>query len=137
LISTLWRHVACSLEGMQQLSKLSFVLAAIMGVLGVGCDDDDDDVVVIGEEISVVNSSDFEIDELHLATLDSPTWGDNLLGNDALDPGDAVVLDVPCGTFDVLLVGDNDVECMLSAIDLCLNNSTFVINNDTCAVFDD
>jgi len=46
-----------------------------------------------------------------------------------------LALGVPCDTYDALVVDEDDVDCELHDIDLCLNDATWVIRNNTCPVF--
>jgi hypothetical protein len=85
--------------------------------------------------LTVRNDSDFEIDQLFVTGTDHASWGPNLLGNQPLLPGDAVSIDVSCGTFDALLVDETGAQCELDSIDLCFADATWVLNNNTCAVF--
>lgn len=97
---------------------------------------DDDDVFIDEASLLVVNESDFVIEEIYIAEVNDPTFGPNLLRGDVLFPGEQFLLGVSCGFFDVLIVDEAGVECTIGAIDLCLNDATFVINNDTCTVFE-
>jgi hypothetical protein len=109
----------------------AFALAA-----APGCDDDDDVVAVPGTSLLVVNESDFAITELFLTEIDNPSWGPNLLRGDVLLPGEELLLGVPCDFYDALLVDEEGVECEIFGIDLCLNDAEWIIENDTCTVFE-
>lgn len=84
----------------------------------------------------VVNDSDFAIYEIYLTEIDNPDWGPNLLRGDILLPDEDLLLGVDCDFYDALLVDEDDVECEIRDIDLCLNDATWVIRNNTCAVFE-
>jgi len=85
--------------------------------------------------LTVINNSDFVIDQLYLTEVDNPDWGSNLLHNDALFPDEHLVLGVDCDLYDVRLVDEDGVPCTLHDVDLCLNNRTWVIENNTCTSF--
>lgn len=107
------------------LSAASAIAVAI--VLGAGC--------TAESSLHVVNNSDFEIDELYLTDVGNRDWGPNLLGNDPLRVGEDLVIDVPCGYYDALLVDEQGVGCELDNLDLCLNDARWEIRNNTCTVF--
>ena len=83
----------------------------------------------------VVNDSDFVIEDLFLTEVDNPNWGSDLLGSDALFPDEEIVLGVDCDFYDVLVVDETGLECEINDIDLCFNDATWVITNNTCDVF--
>jgi hypothetical protein len=85
--------------------------------------------------LRVQNSSDFSIIDLRLTSVGSSSWGPNLLGNNPLDPGDSLTLGVNCDTYDAMLVDESNVTCELHDLDLCLNDSDWIIRNNTCTVF--
>jgi hypothetical protein len=98
-----------------------------------GCSDDDDDV---DATLTVVNESDFVIEEIYLTEVDNTDWGRNLLGDDPLLPDEELTLGVDCDFYDALLIDEDGVECELSSIDLCSNDATWFIYNDTCVAFE-
>jgi hypothetical protein len=95
-----------------------------------------DDVGVIADSsLLVSNESDYTIIEIYLTEIDDPDWGPNLLRGDVLLPGEQLLLGVDCGFYDALLVDEEDVECEIRDLDLCLNDADWVIRNTTCDVF--
>ena len=101
-------------------------------VLAAGCVDDGR----ADSSLRVVNSSDFVIVALYLTDVGSSTWGSNLLDGDALYPNEELTLDVSCGYYDALLVDEQGVDCEVRGVNLCLNDATWVIRNNTCTVFE-
>ena len=97
-----------------------------------GCVSDDGGA---DSSLLVSNQSDFAITEIYLTDINDPDWGPNLIGGDVLLPGEELLLDVSCGTYDALVVDEDDVECTLEGIDLCLNDADWIIRNNTCPVF--
>ncbi len=85
--------------------------------------------------LTITNSSDFTITEMHVTDTNNPSWGPNLLAGDVLLPGESTTVNTSCGTYDVMLVDETNVSCEIDAIDLCSNSSDFVITNNTCAAF--
>lgn len=112
--------------------RLLTSLFAVLGAVAVatGCGDDDTD-----SRLHVENDSDFAIVEIHVTPVGNPSWGDNLLDGDTLDPGETLVLGVDCGVYDALLVDEAGVDCEVHDLDLCLNHAHWIIENDTCTVF--
>lgn len=106
-------------------------LALLVTASLVGCDDGSD----VDATLEVSNESDFVIEEIYLTTVDSSTWGPNQLGSDVLFPDESFTLSVECDFYDALLVDEDGVECELHDLDLCLNDSVWVITNNTCGVF--
>lgn len=90
---------------------------------------------VASATLHVTNDSSFAIVEFHLAPVSSVSWGPNLLSQGVLQPGETLAIDTDCGTFDVLLVDEQGVDCQVNDLDLCLNDADFVIRNNTCTVF--
>lgn len=84
----------------------------------------------------VANDSDFEIHEMYVTPIESPTWGPNLLRGSILFPGDSMQLAVDCGTYDALLIDETGAACEVSTIDLCFDTADWIITNRSCAVFE-
>src|SRR5262245_61675896 len=118
---------------MVRLGLTSIVAAALAAASLGGCiiETDDGD-----SSITVVNDSSYLIIQLHVADVGDRSWGPNLLGNDILRPQESITIVVDCGTYDVLVVDDTDTECILGNLDLCFEDTDWVIDNvvlDTCA----
>lgn len=103
-------------------------LCAVVGSLAIGACSSD-------ATLRVTNQSDYDITDLYLTQVDNPDYGPNLLGDSPLQPDESVTISVDCDTYDVKLIDETDVSCELHAIDLCLNDSDWVITNDTCTAF--
>lgn len=87
--------------------------------------------------LRVVNQSDFEIHELYVTEVASPTWGPNLLDRDALFPGESMLLAVDCGTYDALLIDEAGAACEVLNVELCFEDADWIIRNTSCAVFEE
>lgn len=116
---------------MKHLGICAFVLGAAAFAAGCGGDDGG----ISDATLTVYNDSDYAIEELYLTHNTSLGWGANLLSNDLLTPGAHLTLGVDCGTYDVLLVDESGVDCEVDNVDLCLNDATWHITNNTCDVF--
>ena len=114
---------------------LSSLLGVATGLAACGGGGSADVVVEPGASLVVVNDSDFAITQIFLTTVDSTDWGPNLLRGDVLLPSEQIALGVPCDTYDALVVDEDNVDCEIDDVDLCLNDATWVIRNNTCPVF--
>lgn len=116
---------------MQVSTRAPSRLAALAAItLAAGCVIESDDA-----SLTVVNDSDFVLVELYLTEIDNPNYGPNLLGGDALFPGEALTIGVSCDYYDALVIDEDGVSCELFDLDLCLNNAEWVFRNNTCTVF--
>lgn len=123
---------------MRTTSALTLVLSStlMLGACGGGGDGE----VVVDDPDStllVVNESDFVIEEIYITDVDSSGWGPDLTGGDVILPEeDFLLADIPCDFYDVLMVDETGLECEVLDIDLCFDDATWVITNNTCDVFD-
>ena len=115
---------------MKNLALIASLSAALS--VGAGCATESVDDATL----TVVNESDYVIERIYLTSVGSRSWGANLLGGDVLFPGEELVLGVDCGYYDARLVDEDDVECVVQDLDLCLNDATWFIYNDTCEAFE-
>lgn len=108
--------------------------ASLLGALsfGAGCTSEPIDDATL----TVVNESDYAIERIYLTSVGSRSWGANLLSGDVLLPGEELVLGVDCGYYDARLIDEDDVECIVQDLNLCLNDATWFIYNDTCEAFE-
>ena len=60
--------------------------------------------------IIVDNKSDETIYFLYISSADSMNWGDDVMGDDIIEPGDAYYLNVPAGYYDVQIANFFNVE---------------------------
>ena len=106
---------------------------ACLAVALTGC------VVVTDEPDSslvVSNDSSFEIHEMYVTEIDSPTWGVNLLDRSILFPGQQLELGLDCNTYDAMLVDETGASCEIQNIDLCFDDADWIITNRSCQVFE-
>lgn len=111
----------------------SLLLSAILAVGAGACVVSEDD----GDStLTVSNRSSYFIEEIHLAEVSDPSWGADLIDG-ALAPGeDVIIVDISCGTYDVLVIDETGVECELSGLELCFDDDAWVIDDftlDVCA----
>jgi hypothetical protein len=114
-------------------------LAATLSLTAAACGGGGSGSVIIDDSpdssLVVDNQSDFAITELYLTSVNSGSWGPNLLRGDVLLPDENLTLGVDCGFYDALLVDEDGVDCEIDDLDLCLNDAVWVIRNNTCNVF--
>lgn len=81
-------------------------------------------------KVSVENDSDWVIEEFYMSPTDDDDWGDDLLGDDILEPGDIFTLtNISCDDWDILIVDEDGDECILEEIDLCGDRAVWDITN--------
>ncbi len=110
-------------------SITSLALVVGLGAAATSC-------VIIGADdatLTIHNHSSFVLTEVRLAEVDDRSWGPNLLP-DVLYPGEDVVIhDIACAAYDVLVVEETDVECVLPDLWLCFNDERWIIHDSTLA----
>lgn len=80
--------------------------------------------------LTIDNESSYGFAEINLSPEDSETWGADLLGSDVLLPGEILeVSGVACGVYDIRIVDEDLDECILPAVDLCLENAVWRIDD--------
>jgi hypothetical protein len=115
-----------------QLRTTSLALALALGVASSACV-----ITETDSSLYVANYSDFEIHEMYVTPIESPSWGPNLLGSDVLFPGGSMYVALECGTYDAMLVDETGAICEVQDLDLCFDDADWIIRNTTCAVFDE
>lgn len=114
---------------------LSLVAVVALSSLATGCivstDEDVDDSTLL-----VVNESAYFVDELNLVDVGAGTWGRNYVGAEGLAPGEDILLvDIECDYYDARLIDEDGNVCEIYDIDLCFDDATWYITDDTCDVF--
>lgn len=80
--------------------------------------------------LTIANESSYTFDNIYLSPIDEATWGADLLGADLLDPGESVLIsDIVCDVFDIRIVDEDGDECIVSDVDLCFDDATWVIDD--------
>jgi hypothetical protein len=111
---------------------LSLAVAGAL-VAAHGCTDDG--AVNADSSLRVINQTDTVIAELYLTDLGSHRWGPDLLRDSVLPPAEELELDVTCGRFDAKFVDEDGASCEIPNVDLCANDATWVIRENSCTVF--
>ena len=80
--------------------------------------------------LTIDNQSSYSLFEIHVAQVDDPNWGPNLLGSDPLDPGESLVItSIDCDTYDVDIIDDTGAECILQSLDLCFDDAVWSLDD--------
>ena len=81
--------------------------------------------------VTIENLSDWEIHEFYLSSVEDEEWGPDQLGQHIIHPGGSFKLtDIPCDTYDVLLVDEDGDECVVTEVDLCGQKEKWAITNE-------
>jgi hypothetical protein len=94
-------------------------------LFATGCTEDS-----LDSTLTIENQSSFTLISIYLSPTESVEWGQDLLGAEVLDPGDRLELSgIDCDTYDIRIVDEDDDECVLESVDLCLDEATWKIDD--------
>lgn len=80
--------------------------------------------------VTVANKSDWEIHHFFLSSTTEDDWGPDQLGEDVIGNDDSFTLkNIPCDSYDVMLVDEDGDECVVEDVDLCGGAETWTITN--------
>ena len=80
--------------------------------------------------VKVVNKSDWEIHQFFLSSSEEGEWGPDQLREDVIGAGESFELrNIPCDTYDVMLVDEAEDECIVEEVDICGEDESWVITN--------
>ena len=80
--------------------------------------------------VTVANQSEWVIAQFFLAPTETDEWGPDQLGEDVIGKGGSFKLtDIPCNTYDVRLVDEDEDECIVEAVDICGGKGTWTITS--------
>jgi hypothetical protein len=90
----------------------------------------DEDPGNLDSVVTIDNNTSYTLIELNLSPTTSVSWGADLLGSEVLEPGDSFQLSgVECNTYDIRVVDEDNDECILDSVDLCLDNAVWKIDD--------
>jgi hypothetical protein len=85
--------------------------------------------------LSIKNVSSYDVYSMQLSPFDSVDWGINLIGSDPLMHGEtAAISTFECKKYDLRMVDDENVECIIQDIDLCFQDQQWAIDDTTLAI---
>lgn len=80
--------------------------------------------------VTILNESDWRLDQLFLSSADSDDWGPDQLGAAVLGKNESFkITDIPCDTYDVKLVDEDGDECVVESVNLCGNKETWRVTS--------
>ena len=80
--------------------------------------------------VKIVNKSDWEIHHLFLSSTEDEEWGPDQLGDDVIGTDESFLLrNIPCDSYDVKLVDEDDDECVVEDVDICGGSEQWTITN--------
>lgn len=84
-----------------------------------------------GNKVVIKNKSDWEIHHLFLSPTENEQWGPDQLGEHVIESGGTFELrNIPCDSYDVMLVDEDGDECVVPEVDICSGQSGWIISND-------
>jgi len=85
----------------------------------------------LASTVTIVNDSDWAIYNLYLSPTSDNEWGPDQLGDDVIAPdgGTFTLHSIPCDIYDVKVVDEDGDECVVGAVDLCLDDDVWHITN--------
>ncbi|MEO7732133.1 MAG: hypothetical protein ABIY55_14255 [Kofleriaceae bacterium] len=115
---------------MNLLRRLATIFAVSAAMTGCVVSSDNTDAT-----LTVHNESQYDITDLYVAPVGSRTWGPNLLhSGEVIFAGDQLTLTAACGTYDVQVIDETNVDCVVPDVDLCLNDADWIVHDNTCHV---
>ena len=103
---------------------LGMALVLAVGATAVAQDE-------LASTVTIVNDSDWGIHYLYLSPTSESDWGPDQLGDATIAPdgGTFELHSIPCDTYDVKLVDEDGDECVIGAVDLCLDDDVWHVTN--------
>lgn len=81
--------------------------------------------------IKIVNKSGWDLHEIYFSPTSQDDWGEDHLGSQILEQGDALTLyDVAAGRWDIRLVDEDGDECVLSNVHITESDRWVVTEED-------
>ncbi|HEU0033537.1 MAG TPA: hypothetical protein VFQ53_23055 [Kofleriaceae bacterium] len=85
--------------------------------------------------IALKNTSHYDIYSIQLSAANAHSWGANLIEGDALLHGESAQLAVfDCQKYDLRMVDDENVECVIPNIDLCFEDKAWDLDDSDLAM---
>ena len=82
-------------------------------------------------DVKIKNKSKWDIHQFFLSSSTEGEWGPDQLGDDVLEAGGSFTLTgIPCDEYDVMLVDEDEDECVVEAVDICGADDSWVITNE-------
>jgi hypothetical protein len=102
-------------------------LALVASLVLAACGTTDPD---LSSTLTIDNDSSFTLISIYLSPTTSVSWGPDLLGSEVLTPGEVFqAAGIDCDTYDIRVVDEDNDECILDSVDLCLDNAVWRIDD--------
>ena len=83
-----------------------------------------------GAKVTIENKSDWDLDHLYIAPVNTTKWGPDQFGDANVQHGESfTITNIPCDTYDIKLVDEDGDECVIEDVDLCKTNNVWTITN--------
>ncbi len=108
-------------------SRWLVAIIVATALVGLSCD----------SSFTIVNESSYALIEINLSPVGSRSWGSNLVGGGMLAPGSSLTVDfINCDDYDVRVIDETGLECILGGISICFSDDAWVITDgmlNSCA----
>jgi hypothetical protein len=117
---------------------VSMVALAGLSACGGGEVVVEEDEYTTGDEsstITVANNSSYAIYRFFMSSVSTNEWGPDQLGADVLQVGGTFTLTgVPCDSYDVRLVDEDEDECVITNVSVCAEDAGWNITDEDLLV---
>ncbi|MBP6020421.1 MAG: hypothetical protein KA735_13095 [Burkholderiaceae bacterium] len=91
-------------------------------------------MIAVAANVEFVNQSAWEIHEVYFSPASQSDWGEDYLGKEVLEKGDALTLsDVKAGTWDVMIVDEDGDKCVLEDVAISSSDRWVITDDDLLA----
>jgi hypothetical protein len=82
--------------------------------------------------VTVQNMSSYTIMNLYMSSSADPNWGNDQLGDQTIpaNGGTFILNNVPCGTYDIKTVDEDQDECQMMGVQLCGDHVWQITNEE-------
>lgn len=107
------------------MKKLVLIFAVTFGLYGFAKAQD-------VHHVQLTNSSAWQIDHIYISPVGDATWGPDLLGANAiLNPGESMDVLALCNLYDVQVIDQDGIACILTNVDICSGSEKWIIGDLT------
>lgn len=84
--------------------------------------------------VTIRNTSNWNLNHFYLSPHDQNAWGPDQLGAEIIGTGESfTITDIPCDAYDLKLVDEDGDQCIIMDVDLCNDDSEWVIDQSVLA----
>jgi hypothetical protein len=79
--------------------------------------------------VHILNKSKWDIHNFYLSSVDEDDWGPDQLGEHVLEAngGSFELQGIPCDSYDVMLVDEDEDQCIIPEVDFCAADQGWII----------